>query len=57
MHVFSEKPIREAKEKWPQSASALAQWFRLAKENLSQGLLGDEIDISCDRQGGPVSCL
>ncbi|ETF10175.1 type II toxin-antitoxin system HigB family toxin [Pseudomonas sp. RG1] len=33
MHVFSEKPIREAKEKWPQSASALAQWFRLAKRS------------------------
>lgn len=30
MHVFSEKPIREAKEQWPQAASALAQWFRLA---------------------------
>lgn len=33
MHVFSEKPIREAKEIWPQAASALAQWFRLAKRS------------------------
>jgi mRNA interferase HigB len=33
MHVFSEKPIREAKEQWPQVASALAQWFRLAKRS------------------------
>ncbi|WP_237884247.1 type II toxin-antitoxin system HigB family toxin [Pseudomonas sp. PGPR40] len=31
MHVFTEKPIREAKEKWPQVANALEQWYRLAK--------------------------
>jgi len=30
MHVFSEKPIREAKARWPHAANALAQWFRLA---------------------------
>jgi mRNA interferase HigB len=33
MHVFSEKPVREAKEKWPQASSALEQWFRLAKRS------------------------
>ena len=31
MHVFTEKPIREAKEKWPRAANALEQWYRLAK--------------------------
>ena len=31
MHVFAEKPIREAKAKWPRAARALEQWYRLAK--------------------------
>lgn len=31
MHVFAEKPIREAKAKWPRAASAREQWYRLAK--------------------------
>lgn len=31
MHVFTEKPIPEAKAKWPQAANALDQWYRMAK--------------------------
>jgi len=31
MHVFAEKPIREAKVKWPRAASALEQWYRSQK--------------------------
>jgi mRNA interferase HigB len=33
MHVFIEKRIWEAKEKWPQAANALDQWYRLVKRN------------------------
>ena len=33
MHVFSEKPIRKAKARWPQAENALAQWFRLASRS------------------------
>lgn len=31
MRVFSERRIWDAKEKWPQAASALDQWYRMAK--------------------------
>lgn len=31
MRVFSEKRIWDAKEKWPQAASALDQWYRMVK--------------------------
>ena len=31
MRVFSEKRIWDAKEKWPQVASALDQWYRMVK--------------------------
>ncbi|MGF6198289.1 type II toxin-antitoxin system HigB family toxin [Pseudomonas laurylsulfatiphila] len=31
MRVFSEKRIWDAKEKWPQAASPLDQWYRMAK--------------------------
>jgi len=31
MRVFSEKRIREAKEKWPQAASALDHWYRTVR--------------------------
>ncbi|WLG57351.1 type II toxin-antitoxin system HigB family toxin [Pseudomonas extremorientalis] len=33
MRVISEKRIWEAKEKWPQSATALDQWYRIMKRN------------------------
>ncbi|AKJ97578.1 hypothetical protein PHLH5_04470 [Pseudomonas sp. Cab53] len=33
MHVITEKRIWEAKERWPHSASALDQWYRLIKRN------------------------
>jgi mRNA interferase HigB len=33
MHVITEKRIWEAKEKWPHSANALDQWYRLIKRN------------------------
>ncbi|MDI3274361.1 MAG: type II toxin-antitoxin system HigB family toxin [Pseudomonas sp.] len=31
MHVISEKRIREAKTKWPNTATALDYWYQLAK--------------------------
>ncbi|MEO4012750.1 MULTISPECIES: type II toxin-antitoxin system HigB family toxin [Pseudomonas] len=31
MHVISEKRIREAKTKWPNTATALDYWYPLAK--------------------------
>lgn len=31
MHVITGKRIREAKEKWPRAASALAHWLEVAK--------------------------
>ncbi|MGJ7514179.1 type II toxin-antitoxin system HigB family toxin [Pseudomonas baetica] len=31
MRVFSEKRIWDAKERWPQAAGALDQWYRTAK--------------------------
>ena len=33
MHVITEKRIWEAKAQWPQSATALDQWYRLVKRN------------------------
>lgn len=33
MRVISEKRIWEAKEKWPRSATALDQWYRIMKRN------------------------
>lgn len=33
MHVITEKRIREAKAKWPQTATALDHWYRLSKRN------------------------
>ncbi|MBW4792129.1 type II toxin-antitoxin system HigB family toxin [Pseudomonas tolaasii] len=33
MRVISEKRIWEAKQKWPHSASALDQWYRIMKRN------------------------
>lgn len=33
MHVITEKRIWEAKAQWPQSATALDQWYRLFKRN------------------------
>ena len=33
MRVISEKRICEAKEKWPRSATALDQWYRIIKRN------------------------
>jgi len=48
MHVITEKRIWEAKEKWPHSANALDQWYRLIKRN-SPAFRGDEIHISGNR--------
>lgn len=31
MHVITEKRIREAKTKWPKTASALDHWYQVAK--------------------------
>ena len=31
MHVITQKRIWEARERWPQSASALDAWYRLIK--------------------------
>jgi mRNA interferase HigB len=31
MRVISQKPIRDAKAKWPKEAAALDRWYRLAK--------------------------
>nr|WP_295714042.1 type II toxin-antitoxin system HigB family toxin [uncultured Halomonas sp.] len=31
MHVITQKRIWEAKDKWPQSATALDAWFRIMK--------------------------
>lgn len=33
MHVITQKRIWEAREKWPRSAGALDQWYRLIKRN------------------------
>ena len=33
MRVFSEKRIRDSKERWPNSASPLDHWFRLIRRN------------------------
>ncbi|NWF06126.1 type II toxin-antitoxin system HigB family toxin [Pseudomonas salomonii] len=33
MRVISEKRIWETKEKWPRSATALDQWYRLMRRN------------------------
>lgn len=33
MHVITQKRIWEAKEKWPQAATALDTWYRLMKAN------------------------
>ncbi|VVP97139.1 mRNA interferase toxin HigB [Pseudomonas fluorescens] len=33
MRVFTEKRIRESKEKWPHAATAIDHWFRLIKRN------------------------
>ncbi len=31
MHIITQKRIWEAKEKWPQTATALDAWYRLMK--------------------------
>jgi mRNA interferase HigB len=36
MHVVTQKRIWEAKEKWPQSATALDAWFRIMKASEPQ---------------------
>ena len=33
MHVITQKRIWEAKQKWPQAASALDAWYRLMKSS------------------------
>lgn len=33
MHVITQKRILEAKQKWPQAASALDAWYRLMKSS------------------------
>ncbi|TWC16520.1 mRNA interferase HigB [Pseudomonas sp. SJZ101] len=57
MHVITEKRIWEAKEKWPRSAGALDQWYRLIKRNNPSDFAAMKAIFPATDKVGPLHVL